>query len=72
MIRWLDDLGYRMCWKTGWLAWQWARLFYHYRCPYPITEARSARKCAESGECGCNNGPRLAPHLYPQEKTDAK
>lgn len=70
MSRWLDDLGYRMCWKSGWLASQWARLWYHYRCPYPISAARSARGCAESGECGCNNGPRLAPHLYPEDNAN--
>lgn len=67
MIRWLDTLGYRMSWGSSWLSFQWARVWYHFRCPYPVNSDHSARACVESGECGCNNGPRLAAHLYPQE-----
>lgn len=60
MIRWLDELGYRMCWRSGWLATQWARVWYHYRCPYPVIKDHSARACVKAGHCGCNNGPRLS------------
>jgi hypothetical protein len=62
MMRWIDDLGYRLCWGNSWLAYQWSRVWYRYRCPYPVIEDRSARACVAAGCCGCNNGFR-----FPQE-----
>jgi hypothetical protein len=59
MMQWLDTLGYRLCWRSGWLAFQWSRIWYHYRCPYPIITDHSARACVEAGHCGCDNGQRL-------------
>lgn len=57
-MRWLDELGYRLCWKRGWLASQWARIWYYYRCPYPIIKDHSARACIAAGNCGCDNAGR--------------
>jgi hypothetical protein len=62
MMTWLDTLGYRMCWGSGWLPYQWSRIWYRYRCPYPISTDHSARACVAAGCCGCSNGSR-----YPQE-----
>lgn len=59
MTRWLEELGYRLCWHRGWLAFQWSRIWYHFRCPYPIIADHSARACVAAGHCGCDNGPRL-------------
>jgi hypothetical protein len=71
MIQWLDTIGYRMCWGSGWLAFQWSRIWYHYRCPYPIITDHSARACVESGHCGCSNLDRYSPKSSGNRKGEA-
>lgn len=57
MRRWLEELGYRMCWGQSWFASLWASIWYRYYCPYPIIEDFTARACIKAGKCGCNNLP---------------
>jgi hypothetical protein len=57
MTNWLDDLGYRLCWRSGRIADWWARIWYRWRCPYPIIADRSVRACIAGGHCGCDNLP---------------
>lgn len=35
------------------------RIWFRYRCPYPIDGANSARACFERGLCGCDNANRF-------------
>lgn len=58
MMAWLDTLGYRLCWGSGRLPFLWSRIWYRYRCPYPVSADRSVRACIAGGYCGCENAPR--------------
>lgn len=38
----------------------WAfRVWFRYRCPYPIDDNNSARACFEAWLCGCDNATRF-------------
>lgn len=42
------------------VEWPWLqRIFFRYRCPYPIDGNRSARACFMAGHCGCDNQNRF-------------
>ncbi len=59
MPDWLDKFGYRLCWRVSWFSqFVWCQIWYRYRCPVPIIDDHSARACAESGYCGCDNKRR--------------
>jgi hypothetical protein len=72
MMVWLDTLGYRLCWRGGRLAGLWARIWYRYRCPYPVIPDHSARACVLSGECGCENQKFYpGPYSFPPSHREA-
>lgn len=52
-----EEWGYALCWREGRIAGLWARVWYRFYCPYPLTENHSARACIASGNCGCDNNP---------------
>jgi hypothetical protein len=56
----IEELGYRLCWRGGWISRLWAPIWYRWYCPCPIIADYSARACVEGGYCGCDNGPRLS------------
>lgn len=58
MPDWLDSIGYRLCWRSDWVARLWAPVWFRWRCPYPIIKDHSVRACIAAGHCGCDNGTR--------------
>lgn len=70
MTEWLDTLGYRLTMRGDWISDLWSRIWFRWRCPYPIIADHSARACIESGNCGCDNGPRNPRGIEQTERND--
>lgn len=60
MPRWIETMGYQLCWRPDRFSFWWSRLWYRYYCPYPTTDDYRARACVKAGLCGCNNLDRYA------------
>jgi hypothetical protein len=71
MKRYLETKGQALCgWLAvmrvyhgqpwGWLEAVWIGVWWRYYCPRPVIDDWTARACANSGNCGCNNLDRYA------------
>ncbi len=47
---------YRLTMRGDWIAYLISRIWFRWRCPYPVIEDHSVRACVKSGNCGCSNG----------------
>lgn len=57
MKRWLEGIGYSLCWRGDWISRAWCPVWFHFYCPYPIISDYTARACIAAGKCGCSNLP---------------
>lgn len=56
MTKWIETIGYRLCWRGDWVTRIVAPIFFRWRCPHPIIADHSVKACIAAGVCGCNNG----------------
>jgi hypothetical protein len=51
----IDRLLYGLTFRGDWIASIVARIFFRFRCPYPLLTDHSVRACKRAGLCGCDN-----------------
>jgi hypothetical protein len=51
----IDRFLYGLTFRGDWIASIVARIFFRFRCPYPLLADHSIRACKRAGLCGCNN-----------------
>lgn len=59
-MRKFERFMYGLTMRGDWISRVVAPIWFHWYCPYPLSDDWTARACVKSGECGCDNKPRYA------------
>jgi hypothetical protein len=51
----MDNFIYGLTMRGDWIADIVSRVWFRWRCPYPIIPDHSVQACREAGHCGCSH-----------------